>query len=109
MVQAAPVGLPALKDYINFASDKTLLALLGSDTLVYASMIKKTNMFEWTQERMLAITNNAIYNIHKKKIKRVILINDIGGITKTVPPSRCQVEFTIHVPSAYDYRFESEK
>ena len=58
---------------------------------------------------MIAITNNAIINIHKKKIKRVIAINDIGGISKTVPPSRCTTEFTIHVPSSYDYRFNTEK
>lgn len=58
---------------------------------------------------MIAITNNAIFNIHKKKIKRVISIADIGGISKTVPPSRCTTEFTVHVPSTYDYRFSTEK
>ena len=36
------------------------------DQLVYAAKVKKTNMFEWTQERTLVITNNALYNIHKK-------------------------------------------
>jgi hypothetical protein len=30
-------------------------------------------------------------------------------MTKTVPPSKCATEFTVHVPSAYDYRFVSEK
>ena len=111
MVQAsaAPVGLPAKKDYINFSADSALMQLIGGDTLVYASMVKKINMFEWSQERMIAITNNAIINIHKKKIKRVIRIDDIGGISKTVPPSRCTTEFTVHVPSSYDYRFISEK
>jgi len=58
------------------------------DELIFASKVKKTNMFEWTQERVLAITNNAIYNIHKKQIKRMININDIGGMTKTIPPSK---------------------
>lgn len=58
---------------------------------------------------MIAITNNAIINIHKKKIKRTIPISDIGGISKTVPPSRCTTEFAVHVPSSYDYRFSSEK
>lgn len=72
-------------------------------------MVKKTNMFQWTQERLLCITNNGLYNIHKKKIKRVIQIQDIGGITKTVPPSRNAQEFTVHVPNSYDYRFSSEK
>jgi len=103
------VGLPAKKDYINFSADSALMQLIGGDTLVYASMVKKINQFEWSQERMIAITNNAIFNIHKKKIKRVITINDIGGISKTVPPSRCTTEFTVHVPSSYDYRFATEK
>lgn len=138
MVQAAPVGLPAKKDYINFSADSALMQLIGGgkshsvrpvfckppklimltntlsfswsiDTLIYAAMVKKINMFEWSQERMIAITNNSIFNIHKKKIKRVIAINDIGGISKTVPPSRCTTEFTVHVPSSYDYRFSTEK
>lgn len=62
------------------------MALLGggkfthtdfADTFLYASKVKKTNMFEWTQERTLVITNNALYNIHKKSIKRMIRISDI--------------------------------
>ena len=36
------------------------------DQLEYASKVKKTNRHDWTQERILAITNNCIYNIHKK-------------------------------------------
>jgi hypothetical protein len=56
----------------------------------------------------LVVTNAAVYNIHKKEVKRKILISDIGGLTKTVPPSKSQ-EFTIHVPSTYDYRFQSPR
>ena len=32
----------------------------------------------------------------------------MGGLTKTVAPSKSQ-EFTIHVPSSYDYRFSSAR
>jgi len=56
----------------------------------------------------LVISNQCVYNIHKKEIKRTIYIKDIGGLTKTIPPSKAQ-EFTIHVPSAYDYRFSSAR
>jgi len=66
-------------------------------------------MFDWTQERTLAITDNAIYNIHKKAIKRCIEFKHVGGMTKTVSPSKCITEFTVHVPNTYDYRFVSEK
>lgn len=85
----------------------TLLTVL--DTFLYASKVKKTNMFEWTQERTLVITNRALYNIHKKNIKRVIRINLIQALTKCVPPSKNVNEFTVHVPKEYDYRFVTER
>lgn len=64
-------------------------------------------MYEWTQERTLVITSDNIYNIHKKSIKRTINIRDVNGISKTIPPSKCTTEFTIHVSGNYDYRFIS--
>jgi len=45
-------------------------------------------MFEWTQERTLAITNNGLYNIHKKTIKRLIPMKDVCAMTKTETPSK---------------------
>ena len=107
MVQATGNSQP--KDYINFQQDRALMQLIGGDQFLYANTVKKTNMFEWTQERTLVITDQALYNIHKKKIKRVISIVEIGGITKTVPPSKNNAEFTVHVPSSYDYRFITDK
>ena len=55
------------------------------------------------------ITNMAIYNVYKKKSKRKIELKDIGGICKTVPPSKNTTEFTVLCPATYDYRFVSEK
>ena len=68
-------------------------------------------MFEWTQERTLVITSNALFNIHKKSIKRVIMFKDVIGMTKTVSPSKNTQEFTVHVggDTAYDYRFITER
>ena len=78
------------------------------DTLVYANNIKKTNSWGMSQVRTIAITNNAIYNIHSKKIKRSIMIKDITAITKTVPPSKNTLEFTLHIQRSYDYRYAAE-
>lgn len=64
------------------------MKLLKGQKFLFADKVKKTNMFEWTQERTLVVTNSAIYNFHKKEVKRTIDIKDIGGITKTVPPSK---------------------
>lgn len=80
------------------------MKLISGEKLLFADKVKKTNMFDWAQERTLVITNVALYNIHKATIKRQILIKDIGGLSKTVPPSKT-LEFAVHVPSKYDYRF----
>jgi hypothetical protein len=64
-------------------------------------------MFEWTQERTFVITSEKVYNIKNGKIKRFILIHKIGGLSKnTISKGK---EFTIHVPSEYDYRFISDR
>lgn len=84
------------------------MKLISGEQLLFADKIQKTNMFEWTQERTFVITNAAVYNIHKKEIKRQIKVKEIGGLSKSVPPSKAQ-EFTIHVPSSYDYRFTSAR
>lgn len=64
-----PLALP-VKDFIGFQQDQGSMNLLSGQKLLFADKIKKTNMFDWTQERTLVITNQAIYNIHKKEIKR---------------------------------------
>lgn len=75
---------------------------------MYANKVKKTNMFEWAQERTLVITDKALYNIHKKNIKRVIRIDSIDGLTKCTGGKKND-EFTVHVSKEYDYRFTTEQ
>lgn len=64
-------------------------------------------MFGWNQERIILVTTEQIYNIKKNKAKRKIKIADLGGISKTTIGSR--IEFTLHVPKSYDYRFQSDR
>jgi len=59
-----------VQDYIGFTQDATLMALIKGEKLFFADKIKKTNMFNWTQTRTFVVTEQAIYNIHKKQIKR---------------------------------------
>ena len=75
---------------------------------MYANKIKKKSRWGLLQERTIAITNNAVYNIKGKKVQRDIPIKEIGAIIKTMPPSKNQTEFTVSVPKAYDYRFNTE-
>ena len=75
---------------------------------MYSNSVKKINRFFMTQERTIAVTNKAIYNINNKQLKRKILIENIDGLTKTVPPSKCTNEFTVHVKNSYDYRYTTD-
>ena len=75
------------------------------ETLVFADRIKKYNSFWRWQNRTIAITNRAVYNIEKYQVKREILIEDISAIIKTVPPSKNSTEFTLRVRKEYDYLY----
>ena len=53
-------------------------------------MVKKINLYDWSQERMLVITDAGIYNVYKKKIKRKIEIKEIGGVDLIAIGKFCQ-------------------
>jgi len=85
----------------------TLMICLFLETLLFSVKLKKINMFGWNQERIFVITSEYIYNIKTSKPKRKIPIHLLGGISKTM--TGVKIEFTLHVPTQYDYRFLSEK
>jgi hypothetical protein len=64
-------------------------------------------MFGFVQERMLVVSNERVYNIKKTTVKRIIQIKTLGGISKCTAQGKN--EFTLHVPSEYDYRFHSDR
>ena len=74
---------------------------------MFSDKLKKINMFGWNQERILVVTSENVYNIKKYKTKRRIPIHLLGGISKTTVGTK--IEFTLHIPTQYDYRFLSEK
>jgi len=53
------------------------------------------------------ITTERIYNFKKNKVKRTIDICSLDGISKTLQSGKN--EFAIHIKSAYDYRFITDK
>jgi hypothetical protein len=57
---------------------------------------------------VIVVTNEAVYNIHKKEVKRMIPISEISGVSKTTASNK-EMEFAIHVPKTYDYRFVTQK
>ena len=59
------------------------------------------------QERILAITNKAIYNLASNDLKRPKRRIDFDAMA-SVSISTSSNEFAIHCPSEYDYRFKSD-
>jgi len=81
----------------------------GDTEVVFADSVVKVNKRTKMQERILLITENAIYNVDKNvnyKVKRRILIKDVGSI---VVSTFADNFFLIRVPSEYDYFLVSSK
>ena len=93
------------EDNLNYTSDKNILKIINNETIYYSGNIIKVNDKEKSQERVLLITDKAIYNIKKKELKRRFELNNIIGIT--ISPSTN--EFVIHGGEAeYDYHYLSK-
>ena len=91
-------------DYLNWSKDKEILSIIGNETLYYSNKIQKINHYNISQERFLVLTDQALYNIQKKKLKRKINYSEIRGITFT----KLSSEFVVHGNEAeYDYYFQS--
>mmetsp|Transcript_23184 Transcript_23184/g.17611 ORF Transcript_23184/g.17611 Transcript_23184/m.17611 type:complete len:165 (+) Transcript_23184:141-635(+) len=85
-----------------------MMQIIGTlETILFSDKIRKVNMFGFVQERFFVITKERVFNVKKNKVKRIIQIKTLGGISKCIQPGK--TEFTLHVPSEYDYRFHSDK
>lgn len=94
-------------DFLKVKDQPKIMEICEKAEILFSDKIKKINQNEWTQDRQLVITPTKIFNIHNKKCKRAIEIKDLEGISRNVVGKKA--EFTIHVASEYDYRFNSEK
>ena len=50
-------------------------AKLIIESLLMSDKVKKINMFNWVQERIIIVTSEYLYNIKKNKIKRKIAVS----------------------------------
>ena len=55
-----------VKDYLQFAEEKTLSKIIGVEKVLFTDKINKINRYGLSQERNIIITNKAIYNLKKK-------------------------------------------
>lgn len=90
-------------DYCNFQSDLSKMNLFKGEKVILTAKIFKINDRGVRQERILAITDKALYNVNKKKIKRKILLENLSAISL----SNLSCEFVLHIENEYDYRFSS--
>jgi Unconventional myosin tail, actin- and lipid-binding len=80
--------------------------LADFEVVMLSCKVQKFNKYNWVQERALIITQDNIYNFKIKKVKRVIKIEKLAGLTKSLHKS--SKEFVIHVLGEYDYRLKSD-
>ena len=63
-----------VKDYLNFANEKSLVKLIGNEVLLFTDKLIKINRYNYSQERKILITNKAIYNLKKKNKNNIYII-----------------------------------
>ena len=91
-------------DNLNWAKDKEILSIINKEIFYYSNKIIKINHYNISQERFIVLTNEALYNFHKKKLKRKIKYDQIRGITFS---KQC-LELVIHGnDDEYDYYYQS--
>ena len=96
---------PLVYDYLKWAKDKDILSIINKEILYYSNKIVKINHFNLSQERNILLTDEALYNFHKKKLKRRITYEQIRGIT--ISTQNC--EFVVHgTDDEYDYFYSSD-
>jgi serine/threonine protein kinase len=101
-----------VKDYIGLATDADVDKMVkkwtkgASEKVFYSGRIVKiTSKGRWNL-RILMVTDKAIYNLSVSSVgtcKRRILIENVTGVTA----SRLSSEVVLHVPTEYDFRFQT--
>jgi serum/glucocorticoid-regulated kinase 2 len=91
-------------DTLKWSKDREILKIIGKESLYYSNKIIKINHFNIGQERSLILTDESIYIIQKKGLKRKVAYSQVIGITFT----KLSQEFVVHGDDAeYDLYFQS--
>ena len=92
-------------DHLNLSNESFPKGFIRDEVIYFSSLVYKKNRFGFKQSRTLLITNNGLYNLKGKEMKRRIEFNYIRGITLTKKTD----EFVIHCnDDEYDYQYYSE-
>eukprot|EP01083_Nonionella_stella_P083671 231419_1 len=95
----------------NNSTFKKMLAKHGDnfptpEQLFYSRLVTKINRKGKEQERVLVMTNKALYNLVPNDLKRPRRRIDYDALI-SLSLSTSSNEFALHCPSEYDYRFKS--
>lgn len=78
-------------------------SLCNNEKIVYAAQLTKYSDLNIRQDRLLVVSEQAVYVIKKTKIQRRIVYDKLEAISVSTISS----EFLLHVKDEYDYRFLS--
>ena len=95
---------PKLYDNLNFSSDTDIQKIIGEEIIYYSNKVHKYNKFSLRQERNLILTNECLYNLSNKKLKRFLKYKEMLGATFSTQSD----EFVIHALEGFDFLFKSE-
>jgi serum/glucocorticoid-regulated kinase 2 len=93
-------------DNLNLKNDSEIKAILNREEIYYSDKIIKVRqgIFSSNQERVIIITDQAVYNFKGKEKKRRIDIGSLSGVTI----SKISEQFIIHgKDDEYDYLYSS--
>ena len=79
-------------DKLGWRNDKEILSIINNEPIIYCNKITKINSFGIGQEREIILTNEALYNLAKKKLKRILHYERLHGVTL----SSVSQEFILH-------------
>ena len=97
------IAFDSSNDFLKFKNNPEIKKIIDKEQLLFSDKIYKKNSYGLTQERYIVITNNAIYNLKGKQLKRKIEISKLKGITNSSKTN----EFVLHGNEEYDYLYYS--
>lgn len=96
-------------DYLNFSNDNKIKSIIKTENLLFSDVVQKINKFGMKQERVLLITDNAIYSLNSVKDKKLKRRFDIAKM-RAITVSQISDELVLHgKEEEYDYLYISPK
>ena len=93
-------------DMLEWSNDKEIINIIEKEKLYYCDTITKINHYGMSQERSIVLTDQKLYNMKKKTLRRKIAYGLIRGITY----SKLTYEFVVHGnDDEYDYEYLSSE